>query len=94
VPDLELAATASQALLSAAAAVEAFKGIDTEEASRLADLLDAALSHHASHGDGPCPVCGQGTRTPGGGSARQRKSGGCARAQKTRAQRGISSGRR
>lgn len=65
VPDLELAATASQALRSAAAAVEAFKGTDTEEASRLADLLDAALSHHASHGDGPCPVCGQGTLDAG-----------------------------
>jgi len=59
-PDLEVAAAASQALRSAAASVEAFKGTDTEEAGRLADLLDAALSHHASHGDGLCPVCGRG----------------------------------
>jgi hypothetical protein len=59
-PDLEAAVAASQALRSAAASVEAFKGTDTEEAGRLADLLDAALSHHASHGDGLCPVCGRG----------------------------------
>ncbi|HEX3960593.1 MAG TPA: AAA family ATPase [Trebonia sp.] len=58
--DPEAAAAASQALRSAAASVEAFKGTDTEEAGRLADLLDTALSHHASHGDGLCPVCGQG----------------------------------
>jgi recombinational DNA repair ATPase RecF len=59
-PDLEAAAAASKALRSAAASVRAFKGTDIEEASRLADLLDAALSHHASHGDGLCPVCGRG----------------------------------
>ena len=61
VPDAEMAATSSAELQAAAAAVEAFKGTDTEEAHRLADLLDVALAHHASHGDGPCPVCGQGT---------------------------------
>jgi hypothetical protein len=30
-------------------------------ASAVADLLQAALDHHAAHGDGPCPVCGTGT---------------------------------
>lgn len=60
-PDAEMAATSAAALRAAATAVEAFKGTDTDEAARLADLLDAALAHHASHGDGPCPVCGQGT---------------------------------
>lgn len=60
VPDLEAVAAVSRDLRSAAASVDAFKGTDTEEAGRLADLLDAALSHHASHGDGLCPVCGRG----------------------------------
>ena len=60
-PDVEMSATVSVELQAGAAAIEAFKGSDTEEAERLADLLDAALAHHASHGDGQCPVCGQGT---------------------------------
>jgi recombinational DNA repair ATPase RecF len=59
--DAEMVAKASAELYAAAAAVEAVKGTDAEEAQRLADLLDAVLAHHASHGDGPCPVCGQGT---------------------------------
>ena len=60
-PDVELSASVSAELQLTAAATEAFKGTGTEEAERLADLLAAALAHHASHGDGPCPVCGQGT---------------------------------
>ena len=60
-PDVEMSATVSDELQAGAAAIEAFNGSDTEEAQRLADLLDAALAHHASHGDGQCPVCGQGT---------------------------------
>ena len=60
-PDIEMSTSVSAELRLRAAATEAFTGTDTEEAERLADLLDAALAHHASHGDGPCPVCGQGT---------------------------------
>jgi len=59
--DIEAIRVSSGELRTAATAVEGFKGTDTDEAARLADLLDAALAHHASHGDGPCPVCGQGT---------------------------------
>jgi hypothetical protein len=60
-PDAEMVSAASGELRAAATAVQGFKGTDTDEAARLADLLDAALTHHTSHGDGPCPVCGQGT---------------------------------
>jgi recombinational DNA repair ATPase RecF len=48
-------------LRAATEAVEKIKGSDADEAGKLADLLDAALTHHRSHGDGPCPVCQQGT---------------------------------
>ncbi len=65
VPDAEMVSTAAGELGAAATAVQGFKGTDTEEAARLADLLNAALTYHASHGDGPCPVCGQGTLDAG-----------------------------
>jgi len=60
-PDQELARRAAGDLRDAAAAVRGLRGTDAEDAARLAALLDAALTHHAGHGDGPCPVCGQST---------------------------------
>lgn len=60
VPDHELARTSPGDLRAAVAAVQGLRGTDAEDAARLADLLDAALTHHTGHGDGPCPVCGQG----------------------------------
>jgi len=59
--DEGMASTASEELRAASIAAEGFKGTDTDDAARLADLLDDALAHHGSHGDSPCPVCGQGT---------------------------------
>ena len=61
VPDVHLAKKTIADLRVAAATVEGLRGTDVEDAARLADLLDAALTHHTGHGDGPCPVCGQGS---------------------------------
>lgn len=46
------------------AAVEAERTTATTDAGRaqqLASLLELSLTVHAAHGDGPCPVCGDGT---------------------------------
>lgn len=48
-------------LRSAVADRDALAGTATDDARRVAQLLDAALTHHAAHGDGPCPVCGSGS---------------------------------
>jgi len=48
---------------SVRAAVEAVAGATTGDAAAtrsVAELLHRALEHHAAHGDGPCPVCGNG----------------------------------
>lgn len=41
-------------------AVRAMAGGSADTARKRATLLAAALDHHAQHGDGPCPVCGEG----------------------------------
>lgn len=57
-PDSDVDAAVA-ALRSAADGLEAAAGSSADQARQLADLLDAALRHHQSHGDGDCPVCGQ-----------------------------------
>jgi recombinational DNA repair ATPase RecF len=57
--------SAAAAARAAADGIEAIAGTSAGQARSLAELLDAALRHHATHGDGDCPVCGQaGALTP------------------------------
>jgi recombinational DNA repair ATPase RecF len=57
-PSAPEAAEVAADLRAAAAAAARVQGSSAEQASDLAGLLDAALSHYRSHGDGDCPVCG------------------------------------
>lgn len=58
-------AETAKALREAAARLNELTGSAAEQAHDLAALLDAALGHHRTHGDGPCPVCGSsGALTP------------------------------
>ena len=59
-PDDKAVYAAAEKLRVAAEAVEQVKGTDADESQQLAELLEAAIAHHTSHGDGSCPVCGQG----------------------------------
>ncbi|WP_432824756.1 AAA family ATPase [Dactylosporangium sp. CA-092794] len=59
-PDDSAVHAAAERLQVAAEAVEQVKGTDADDANQLAELLETAFAHHASHGDGPCPVCGKG----------------------------------
>lgn len=60
-PDLEVTAEVAQELRAAADALDAVAATDAARCARLADLLDAALDHHAAHGavTVDCPVCGR-----------------------------------
>lgn len=60
IPEAQTVKARVEKLREAANDVEAVKGTDADEAARLADLLGAAVAHHAAHGDEACPVCGQG----------------------------------
>lgn len=46
-------------LRSAAERLDEVKGAAAGQALALAQLLDAAIQHHDTHGDGDCPVCGR-----------------------------------
>ena len=47
-------------LRTALEAERATAATDAGRAQQFADLLDLSLAVHAGHGDGPCPVCGEG----------------------------------
>jgi recombinational DNA repair ATPase RecF len=64
-PDDKAVRAAAEKLSAAAEAVELVKGTDADDAKQLAELLEAAVTHYTSHGDGSCPVCGQGTLDAG-----------------------------
>lgn len=59
-PAVEAIESAASELDEAAAALEQWSGTESERARITADLLEQALSFHEQHGDGACPVCGQG----------------------------------
>jgi hypothetical protein len=59
VPSAEDVGSAVTALRAAARGLESVAGTATGQARTLAGLLDAALLHYGSHGDGDCPVCGR-----------------------------------
>lgn len=59
VPSPEEVGAAAEALRAAAAAQQAIQGSDGDRARRVAALLDEAITFHADHGDGDCPVCGR-----------------------------------
>jgi recombinational DNA repair ATPase RecF len=46
-------------LLFAADTQDSATGSSAEQSRQLAELLEAALRHHETHGDGSCPVCGR-----------------------------------
>lgn len=52
-------AEAAEILRTAATGLEQMQGTSAEQSLNLAQLLDVALKHHQSHGDGDCPVCGR-----------------------------------
>lgn len=54
--EVSMAATAARA---AADGLDAVAGTSAGQARSLARLLEAALQHRATHGDGDCPVCGR-----------------------------------
>jgi hypothetical protein len=59
-PPVERAASAAEALRTAADALDAAAGTDADRARLLADLLSAALGHRARHPEtSECPVCGR-----------------------------------
>jgi hypothetical protein len=57
--DSERVSAAVGALRDADQRLKAVAGSDAETSRQLALLLEAALSFHAGHGDGECPVCGK-----------------------------------
>ena len=59
-PRSEEVAGAISELQTALEAERATAATDAGRAQRLADLLELSLAVHAGHGDGPCPVCGEG----------------------------------
>lgn len=58
VPDPNTLAGAAEDLAAAQQRCAALAGTDSAHARQLADLLTAALAHHAQHPGEPCPVCG------------------------------------
>ncbi|MGH3256048.1 MAG: AAA family ATPase [Streptosporangiaceae bacterium] len=58
-PAVDAVREAADRLRSAAADLDETAGAPAGRARALAGLLTAALQHHASHGDGDCPVCGR-----------------------------------
>jgi len=63
-PPIEITALAAD-LRAALTARDGFAGTAADDARRTADLLTAALDHHARHGDESCPVCGAGALDAG-----------------------------
>lgn len=63
-PPFEITALAGD-LRVVTTARDAFAGTAAADSRRTADLLTAALDHHARHGDDSCPVCGSGTLDAG-----------------------------
>lgn len=61
VPDEITVSTALDALRQASDKLTTLAGDETRAAQDVAALLRAALHHHDSRGDGPCPVCGEGS---------------------------------
>jgi recombinational DNA repair ATPase RecF len=59
IPTEESVLEAATKLRDAAGALDAVAGTEATRSMELAGLLDAALNHHAGHGDGDCPVCGR-----------------------------------
>lgn len=59
IPTEESVLEAGAKLRDAADALDAVAGTEAARSMELAVLLDAALNHHAGHGDGDCPVCGR-----------------------------------
>jgi RecF/RecN/SMC family protein len=62
VPEGDVALAAAERLETAAAAVAALTGDDSEQARRLADLLEAALVHAGHTATIDCPICGAADR--------------------------------
>lgn len=57
-PDAATVVEAVRELRSAAAALDAVRGTEADDARRLAGLLQSALDHHSAHRETRCPVCG------------------------------------
>lgn len=57
-PDGERVEAAIAELERAAARLDALQATEPARDAGVADLLQAALQHHADHGDADCPVCG------------------------------------
>ena len=57
-PDLQAISDCARTLRESAGNMQALKGTDAERCALDADLLDKAVAHHETTGDGPCPVCG------------------------------------
>ena len=58
-PSSEAVLRAVEELTAAVKATETVAGTDADRARRTAEILEQALSLHAHHGDGDCPVCGR-----------------------------------
>ncbi|HEX9204172.1 MAG TPA: ATP-binding protein, partial [Vicinamibacteria bacterium] len=71
-PDPARVASAAAEMRAAAAALQAALGSAAARSRDAAALLDLALTYHAAHGDGDCPVCGRKSALDGAWSARQR----------------------
>jgi hypothetical protein len=63
-PDAAEVKTASDGLDAAASALKQIGDTEAGRAQQTAELLEAALKIHETHGDQPCPVCGQGALDP------------------------------
>jgi recombinational DNA repair ATPase RecF len=70
-PDPARVAAAVAEMREAASAVSSARETAAARARDAATLLELALSYHAHHGDGDCPVCGQKGALDGAWSARQ-----------------------
>ncbi|MEU8001141.1 AAA family ATPase [Catellatospora sp. NPDC049111] len=60
-PEPQSAIGVAAELAAAADLVSALQAERGKTSDRLATLLDLAIVHHDTHGDGPCPVCGAGS---------------------------------
>jgi len=59
-PDADEVKTAADGLQAAASALREMGGTEAAKAHQTAELLQAALAYHETHGDQSCPVCGRG----------------------------------
>jgi len=72
-PDEQRVQRAAERLLAAVTEVDRLQTDEADAARSVAGLLRAGIAHHARHGDGPCPLCGQG-RVDGGWVAEAERS--------------------